>query len=147
MWFAMSHSKFGQSQQLNGYNQKVSSKEPMSCFPWSHVWPCSLCYDWCHIKLIELSAQRVRGQTHPVRNILVVSQKEGLGGFDLLIVWGMMDWEGEQGGVCSVRLSWTMKKISGDKRWLRVAGQFCHHLMLFSKTGEENWRLKTRKRE
>lgn len=76
----MSHYKFVQSQQLNGYNEKVSSKEPMSCFPWSHVWLCSLCYDWCHIKLLELSAQRVRGQPHPVRNILVVSHKEGLGG-------------------------------------------------------------------
>lgn len=48
-------------------------------------------------KLIELSAQRVRGQTHPVRNRLVVSHGEGLGGCDLLIVWGMMDWEGERG--------------------------------------------------
>lgn len=30
----------------------------------------SLSYDWCHKKekLIELSAQRVRGQTHPVRS-------------------------------------------------------------------------------
>lgn len=37
-------------------------------------------------KLIELSAQRVRGQTHPVRNRLVVSHGEGLGGCDLLIV-------------------------------------------------------------
>lgn len=31
-------------------------------------------------KLIELSAQRVRGQTHPVRNRLVASHGEGLGG-------------------------------------------------------------------
>lgn len=67
----------------------------MAFSPQSHVWLCSpfLCYDWCHKKLIELSAQGVRGQTHPVRSRLVVSHREGLGGCDLLIVRGMMDWE------------------------------------------------------
>lgn len=35
-----------------------------------------------------------------------------------------------------MRLPRTMKKISGDTRGLGVAGQFCHHLMLFSKTEE-----------
>lgn len=58
----------------------------------------SLLYDWCHKKLIELSAQRVGGQTHPVRSRLVVSHREGLGGCDLLIVRGMPDWEREGGG-------------------------------------------------
>lgn len=67
----------------------------------------SLLYDWCHKKLIELSAQRVEGQTHPVRSRLVVSHREGLGGCDLLIVRGMPDWEREGGGWwvgCSVWL-------------------------------------------
>lgn len=32
------------------------------------------------------------------------------------------------------------KKTSGDKRWVRVTSQFCHHLMLFSETSNRKSR-------
>lgn len=72
------------------------------CAKWAHglgvcvcggVFPClpphsHPCPGWCHKKLIELSAQGVRGQTHPVRNRLAVSlvERRGQGGCDLSIV-------------------------------------------------------------
>lgn len=61
---------------------------------------------------------------------------------------GMIDGKGAEGG-CSVWLPWTMKKISSDKRWLRVARQFCQHLMLFSHTrrGKREFRKGGRERE
>lgn len=81
-----------------GYNEKGISKEAANFFfPPRAMWCAFLCYDWCHKKLIELSAQGFRGQTHPVRSRLVASHREGLGGCDLLIVRGMMDWEGGRG--------------------------------------------------
>lgn len=115
----------------------------MSFFPQSHVWLCSLFYDWCHKKLIELSAQRVRGQTHPVRNRLVVSHGEGLGGCDLLIVWGMMDWEGERGGgesaACGSHELWRKSVATrGDSGWLdNSVTTWCSFLKLGKKT--EGW--------
>lgn len=36
------------------------------------------------------------------------------------------------------------QKISGDKRWVRVAGQFRHHLMLFSETSERKQKVERR---
>lgn len=58
------------------------------------------CPDWCHKKLIELSAQGVRGQTHPVRNRLAVSRMER---------WG-------QGAVTCWLLWWTGKESGGTER-------------------------------
>lgn len=56
----------------------------------------------------------------------------GVGGCDPSIV--MMDRE-EAEGVFSAQ------KISGDKRWARVAGQFCDHLMLFSETSKRKQKV------
>lgn len=96
------------------------------CFfpPQSHVmWLCFLflCYDWCHKKPTELSAQGVRGQTHPVRSRLVVSHREGSGACDLLIVRGMMDWERGRGeaAVCGSYELWRKSVVTrGDSGWL-----------------------------
>ncbi len=94
--------------------------------PQSHVWLCFLFFscDRCHKKLIELSAQGVRGQTHPVRSSPVVSHREGWGGCDLLIVRGMMDWERREVGrgkaaVCGSHKLWRESVATrGDSGWL-----------------------------
>ncbi len=102
-WFAMSRYQiktYHVTEQGLQWGRKLQRCCKFLFSPQSDVmWLCSLflCYDWCHKKLIELSAQGVGGQTHPVRSRLVASHGEGLGGCDLLIVRHMMDWDGGRG--------------------------------------------------
>lgn len=86
-----------------GYNKRGHPKEAANVFIPTHPEPCGVAMLSFFAKTdaikkqIELSAQGVGGQTHPVWSRLVVSHREGLGGCDLLIVRGMTHWEGSRG--------------------------------------------------
>ena len=115
----------------------------------SRVWPRSvfLCCDCCHKKLIELSAQGVKGQTHPVRSRLVASNREGLGGCDLLIGRDMLDWEGGGGG--GLRRAAPVNYEENQWRQEVIRGGWSILSWRSSSKRKKNWRggLKRRKRE